>query len=153
MLSQSPMKDWAKLAFTCNTTEWILFSRSLPEKFAHLNDLSIRSYDCMFLRSFHTPSQYDFYSNVIRSNRRFRDNIQPLCLLGIFAWFFVVCYIFFKINFFNNFFQEYHCFAGSDLVQNCLQKWSADNTSRQRVQATTKCSRHFQILSLHYKTI
>ena len=60
MLSQSPIKDWAKLAFTCNTTEWI------PGKFAHLNGLSIRSYDCMVLRSFHTPSLFTFRSKVIR---------------------------------------------------------------------------------------
>ena len=31
-----------------------------------LNELSIRSFDCMVLRSIHTPSRYDFRSNVIR---------------------------------------------------------------------------------------
>ena len=44
----------------------ILIERPLPGKFAHLNQLSIRSFDCMVLRSFHTPSRYDFRSNVIR---------------------------------------------------------------------------------------
>ena len=39
---------------------------SLPGKFAHLNVLSIRSFDCMALRSFHTPQRYGFRSNVIR---------------------------------------------------------------------------------------
>ena len=34
-------------------------------KFAHLYVLSIRSFDCMVLRSFPTPSQCDFRSNVI----------------------------------------------------------------------------------------
>ena len=37
----------------------------LPGKFAHLNDLSIRCFDCMVRRSFHSPSWYDFLSNVI----------------------------------------------------------------------------------------
>ena len=41
----------------------------LPRKFAHLNDLSIHSFDCMVLRSFHTSSRYDFHSNVIRPAR------------------------------------------------------------------------------------
>ena len=44
----------------------ILIERPLPGKFAHLNQLFIRSFDCMVLRSFHTPSRYDFRSNVIR---------------------------------------------------------------------------------------
>ena len=44
----------------------ILIERPLPGKFAHLNQLSIRSFDCMVLRSFHTPSRYDFRLNVIR---------------------------------------------------------------------------------------
>ena len=35
-------------------------------KFAHFDYLSIRSFDCMVLRSFHTPSRYDFRSNVLR---------------------------------------------------------------------------------------
>ena len=51
----------------------------------------------------------------------------------------------FKINFFEKFFQEYHqsvsqfgsnsglTNVGPDLVPNCLQKLSADGTSRQRV--------------------
>ena len=38
---------------------------SLPG-FAHLYDFSIRSFDCMVCRSFHTLSRYDFRSNVIR---------------------------------------------------------------------------------------
>ena len=32
----------------------------------------------------------------------------PLCLLGNFASFFIVCWYFFKINFWEKFFQEYH---------------------------------------------
>ena len=39
--------------------------KTFTGKFAHLNVLSIRSFDSMFLRSFHTPSRYDFRSNVI----------------------------------------------------------------------------------------
>ena len=42
------------------------YLKVIPGKFAHLNELSIRSFDCMVLRSFHTPSRYDFHSNVIR---------------------------------------------------------------------------------------
>ena len=42
-----------------------LFEGYLPGKFAHLNVFSIRSFDCMVLCSFHTPSLYDFRSNVI----------------------------------------------------------------------------------------
>ena len=38
-------------------------------KFAHLNDLCIRSFDCMVIRSFHTPSRYDFRSNVSRPQK------------------------------------------------------------------------------------
>ena len=44
----------------------LVIALSLPGKFALLNDLSIRSFDCMVCRSFHTPSRYDFRSNVIR---------------------------------------------------------------------------------------
>ena len=54
------------LAITGNNAERILIKRSLPRKFAHLYVLSIRSFDCLVLRSFHTPSQCDFRSNVIR---------------------------------------------------------------------------------------
>ena len=39
---------------------------SLSGKFAHLYDFSIRSFDYMVCRSFHTLSRYDFRSNVIR---------------------------------------------------------------------------------------
>ena len=39
---------------------------SLPGKFAHLYEFLIRSFDCMVCRSFHTLSQYDIGSNVIR---------------------------------------------------------------------------------------
>ena len=39
---------------------------SLPGKYAHLYDFSIRSFDCMVCRSFHTQSRYGFRSNVIR---------------------------------------------------------------------------------------
>ena len=60
----------------------------------------------------------------------------------------MVCLIFFKIRFFEKFFQEYHHsirlsnsldpdqarhFVGPDLDPNCLQRLSADNTSRQGV--------------------
>ena len=42
--------------------------------------------------------------------------------------------IFFKINFFEKFFQEYHLsfkrFVGPDLGLNCLQKLSTDDISR-----------------------
>ena len=34
-------------------------------------------------------------------------NNLTLCLLGNFAWFCVACWFFFKINFFEKFFQEY----------------------------------------------
>ena len=54
------------MSVTGNTTERILIQRSLPGKFTHFSVLSIRSFDCMVLRSFHTPSWYEFRSNVIR---------------------------------------------------------------------------------------
>ena len=66
------------MAITDNMTERILIYTSLPGKFAHLNVLSIRSFDCMVLRSFHSPSRYDFRSNVIRTN------YQPDISLSIF---------------------------------------------------------------------
>ena len=65
--------------------------------------------------------------------------------LGCFATFCVVCWIFFKITFFKKFFQEYlrvsnildqdqaRSFVGPDLVPTCLQRLSADDISRQRV--------------------
>ena len=57
-----------------------------------------------------------------------------LCTLGHFS-----CVLspvdFFKIIFFEKFFQEYHQsvkhFVGPDLGPNCLQRLSADHTSRQ----------------------
>ena len=63
-----------------------------------------------------------------------------LCLLGNFACFSLM---FFKINFFKTFYQEYHQsvkqlesrhFVGPDLGPNYLQRLSADNTSRYRVK-------------------
>ena len=57
--------------------------------------------------------------------------------------------IYFKINFFEKFFQEYTIrvpnsldpdqarhFLGPDLGPNCFQRLSADDTSRQRVKIT-----------------
>ena len=67
------------------------------------------------------------------------------CLLSIFLCFFCPLLIFFRINFFEKFFQEYHQSVNSldpdqvlhffrpDLGPNCLQKLSADDTSWQRV--------------------
>ena len=54
-----------------------------PNNFAHLNDFSIRSFDCMVLRLFHTSSRYDFRSNVIRpldtcTTCRWRQNWEKL---------------------------------------------------------------------------
>ena len=55
---------------------------------------------------------------------------------------YVIC-LFFKINFFQQFLQEYHqsfkqfgsrsdmTFVGPDLGPNCLQRLSADDTSKQ----------------------
>ena len=66
-------------------------------------------------------------------------NILTLCMLGNFAYIFVVCGFFFKINFYKKIFQEYHRvsnnldldqaghFVGPDLGPNCLQKLSADD--------------------------
>ena len=67
----------------------------------------------------------------------------PLCMLGNFACFFVVCGFFFKINFFSNKSfrntirlsncldpdQAQH-FVGPELGPNCLQRLSADDKSR-----------------------
>ena len=65
MRSQSHNKDLAILDITLVQVSGYLSKR----KFAHLNDLSICSFDCMVLRSFHTQSQYDFRSNVIRPSQ------------------------------------------------------------------------------------
>ena len=63
------------------------------------------------------------------------------CMLGNWACFFVVC-DFFKIKFFDFFFRntikmsdsldpdQARHFVGLDLGQNCLQRLSADDTSR-----------------------
>ena len=68
-----------------------------------------------------------------------------------FSCSFVVCWSFFKINFFKKFFQEYHLIvkqlglyqAGQnvrpDLDPNCLQKLSAEDT-RLDYTASTSCS-------------
>ena len=42
------------------------------------------------------------------SNNRWFEWILTFCLLGTFVCFFVVCWFFFIINFFERFFQEYH---------------------------------------------
>ena len=44
----------------------VQLSECLCRGFAHLNGLSIHSFDCIILRSFHSPSRYDFRSNVVR---------------------------------------------------------------------------------------
>ena len=74
--------------------------------------------------------------------------ILTLCLLGNFAAFLLSAEFFFKINFFDKFFQEYHqsvkqygsssdpTFCGPDFGPNCLQSLSADDTSRGRVKST-----------------
>ena len=63
-----------------------------------------------------------------------------LCLLGDFHAFLSSAIFFFKINYFEKFFKEYHHsansldpdqarrFVGPDLGSNCLQKLSADDT-------------------------
>ena len=38
--------------------------------------------------------------------------------------------VFYKINIFEKFFQDYHQSIGPDLGSNCLEKLSADDTSR-----------------------
>ena len=48
----------------CHTE--VVITWSLPGKFPHLYEFSISSFHCMVCRSFHTLSQYDFRSNVIR---------------------------------------------------------------------------------------
>ena len=73
--------------------------------------------------------------------------------MGNLASFFCCLLIFFKINFLKKLFQEFllecqtvwaQCFVwpdqnvGPDLVPNCLQRLSADNTSRQRVLKRNK---------------
>ena len=44
---------------------YLVTTWSLPGKFAHLYDFSIRSFDCMVCYSFHTLSWHDFRSNLI----------------------------------------------------------------------------------------
>ena len=61
------------------------------EKFANLNDLSIRSFDCMVLRSFHTPSRYDFRSNVIRPSLFATEKEKMSSRKRIFADLAIVC--------------------------------------------------------------
>ena len=47
--------------------------------------------------------------------------------------------IFFKINFFEKLFQEYHqSDVGPDLGPDCLQKLSADDTRRQIVKQVSR---------------
>ena len=67
------------------------------------------------------------------------------CILGNFACFFYLL-MFFKFNFFEKFFHEYHQsvknldpdqaqhFVGPDLGPKCLQKLPADDTCKQRVK-------------------
>ena len=62
------------------------------EKFANLNDLSIRSFDCMVLRSFHTPSRYDFHSNVIRPSLFATEKEKISSRKRIFADLAIVCW-------------------------------------------------------------
>ena len=71
--------------------------------------------------------------------------VLTLCLFGKFADFLPCADLFFKIDFFEKFFQEHHQsvkqldpdldrhYVGSDLGPNCLQQLSADVTSSQRV--------------------
>ena len=52
---------------------------------------------------------------------------------GHFCSFLLFADFFFKIIFLEKFIQEYHqTFVGPDLDPNCLQKLSADDTSRKR---------------------
>ena len=75
---------------------------------------------------------------------------NPLRALHSGKFFMLFCrlQIFFKIIFFEKFFQEYHLsvkqigsrsgptfFVGPDLGPNCLQRLSADDTRRQRVNS------------------
>ena len=53
----------------CMNFHYLVITWSLPGKLAHLYDFSIRSFDCMVCRSFHTLSQYDFHSNIIRPSQ------------------------------------------------------------------------------------
>ena len=71
--------------------------------------------------------------------------------LGNFSCFFVVCWFFFKINFFEKFFQERHLSVkqigsrenvGPDLGPICLQMLS-DYTRRQRVNQSRKQFKFF----------
>ena len=65
-----------------------------------------------------------------------------LCIRGKKKYVFVVCDFFFKINFFEIIFQEYHQsvkqfgsrFVEPDLLPNYLRTFSADDTWRQRVK-------------------
>ena len=66
--------------------------------------------------------------------------------MGNFSFFFTVL-IFFKINFLEKFFQDYNQsvnnldpdktqhFVGPDLGPNCLQRISAEDTSRKRIKS------------------
>ena len=71
--------------------------------------------------------------------------IKTLCLLGNFSCFFLSSAFFFKINFLKKFFQEYHSQVwihtrpgvfGPDLIPNCLQRLSVDDTCRQLLRKT-----------------
>ena len=55
-----------------------------------------------------------------------------LTLLSPAKFFRLFCHlIYFKINFFKKFFQEYHLSVGPDLGPNCLQMLSADNLRKE----------------------
>ena len=64
------------------------------------------------------------------------------CLLGNFACFCRPLIFFFKFNFFENFFREYHQSvkhfgSRSDLGLNCFQRLTADDTSKKRVKISS----------------
>ena len=87
---------------------------------------------------------------------------EYICLLGNFSCLFCCLLIFFKINFFEKFLYEYHQCQSSDpdqtrhsvrtnLVPNCLQKLSADDTRRQsgkKIHSSYKCDLYY-ILTLY----
>ena len=90
---------------------------------------------------------------------KFRISILTHCVLGNFCMLFFCHLIFFKIKFFKKLFQEYiqsvkqfesRSFWTScrpDLCPNCLQRLSADCTSRQRVMVSTSSwSKVFRII-------
>ena len=95
-------------------------------------------------------------AEAIQSGSKWRFTPLGLCMLGNFSCFCVDCWLFFKINYFQKFFQEHYRSVkqfqprsgptpvGPDLGRNCLQRFfSRDKSCHQQ----GKSYKHFNVIS------